>query len=206
MIKKSKVELSADSVRQAIADVRPASMTQLAHQKGYKGRVCSTLTKKFRVLLPEIDGLLATNKPSQGGKVEANAGTAPKIKTAKPKSVDKPKPSAKPAGGKWAHHPQNPFREGSAYGTCFDILAANPEGMTREKLVETLAKTTGKPPKLSAFISQVVLSAKGAASEGLNPFEGPRNRSCRFGFWVKRENSHVQLVLPAASTVSKETP
>jgi len=119
----------------------------------------------------------------------------------------KPKPSAKtvrkPTGGKWPRHPANRFREGSSYGTCFDVLAAHPDGLPRKRLVELLAKATGKPPKLAAFDVQVVCSAR-KNDQGLNPFEGPRNRSCKHGFYVERVNGHVKLVLPA--TTAKETP
>ena len=130
-------------------------------------------------------------------------GKTTQAKAAKPRSSTKiaGTPKLRP------RHPQNPFRQGSAYGVCFDLLAqANPDGLQREKLVELLAAATGKSAKRAAFDAQVCLSARGAAGPDLNPFEGPRNRSCRFGFWVKRENSHVKLVLPAAGAASKEMP
>ena len=31
--------------------------------------------------------------------------------------------------------------------------------------------------------------------DGLNNNDSPRHRSCRPGFWVKRTNGHVQLML-----------
>lgn len=193
MARKSKVELTEKSARQAIADGKPASMTQLSHLLGYKGSVSSSLTKKFRAILPDIDALLAANKPAGDGKAAAKAAkpAAPAGDAAKPKGGGKIK-GAKPS--KWPRHAANPFREGS-YSTCFDILAAHPVGLPREKLIELLAKTTGKDLTKASFDAQVVLSARGN-SEGLNPFEGPRNRSCRPGFWVERKNSHVKLVLP----------
>ena len=46
------------------------------------------------------------------------------------------KPVGKSVATVWAHDPRNPFREGSAYAACFNILTAHPEGMTREDLVE----------------------------------------------------------------------
>jgi len=165
-------------------------MTQLAHQLGYKGSVSSSLTRKFRQLVPDIDSLLATNKPAMGGEADATG----KAKAAKP---------VKRTGGKWPRHQQNPFRVGS-YGTAFDILAAHPTGLPREKLISLLAKSTGKDLTKAGFDAQVVLSAR-CNDPGLNPFQGPRNRSCRFGFWVERVNGHVKLVLPPAAT-AKETP
>ncbi len=202
MSRKSKIEITAESVQKAIQDGKPSSMTQLAHQLGYSGSVSSSVTRKFRQLVPDIDGLLAANKLAGDGKSapKAEKPAAPAAKSAKPTKAIK---SVKPTGGKWPRHPQNPFRVGS-YGTAFDILAAHPDGMTREELVKTLAKATGKDLTKAGFDAQVVLSARKNA-DGLSPFEGPRNRSCRHGFYVERQNSHVRLVLPApAATAAKE--
>ena len=207
---KTKAELTVEAVRKVIEEKKPASMTQLAHELGHKGNVSSSLTRKLRALLPDINALLASNKPE--------AHDAEKSKAAKKASKGKAKPAkavakavAKAAKAKCGkgklppRHPQNMFREGSAYGVCFDLMAeANPDGMLRDKLIEALAKATGKDMKRASFDAQVVLSARGAAGTDLNPFEGPRNRSCRFGFWVERKNGHVRLVLPAAGTVAKE--
>ncbi len=211
MSRKSKVEITAESVRKAITEGKFSSLTGLAHSLGYKGSVSSSLTKMLRAILPDIDALLAANKPNapaKGDKTETVAGKV--VKAVKAKAAKLPaKPVATPKDGKWPVHPQNPFgRPSSAYHVCFNILASHAEGLPREKLIDLLAEATGKPPKLAAFDAQVVLSARGN-EPGLNPHEGPRNRSCRFGFWVKRENSHVKLVLPAASAASspaKESP
>ena len=193
MSRKAKVEITAETVRNAISSGKPASMTQLAHQLGYHGSVSSSLTGRFRQLVPDVDNLLASCKSTGASPNDAKPPKATPVH-ARPASRGKGK------GGKWPRHPQNPFREGS-YGTCFDILAApaHEGGLPRERLIELLAKGTGKDMKRAAFDAQVVLSARGADGPNLNPFEGPRNRSARFGYWVKRENSHVQLVLPAAS-------
>ncbi|MFZ4397443.1 MAG: hypothetical protein ACOYOU_17660 [Kiritimatiellia bacterium] len=195
MSQKSKVEITAVSVRQAISESQPASMTQLAHHLGYSGSVSSSVTRKFRQLVPDIDSLLAANKLAGNG--EAKADATGKAKAAKP---------VKRTGGKAKlplRHPQNPFRAGS-YGTAFDILASHPAGLPREKLITLLAKATGKDIQHAAFDCQVVCSAR-QNDMGLNPFEGPRNRACRNGFYVERQNSHVRLVLPAAPA-AKETP
>ncbi len=191
MSRKTKVVITAESVRQAIQDGKPASMTQLSHQLGYSGSVSSSVTRKVRQLVPDVDSLLASNKLAGGKTDKADASTG---KAAKP---------VKRTGGKWPRHPQNPFRVGS-YGTAFDILASHPAGLPREKLVELLGKATGKDLTKAGFDAQVVLSAR-KNDDGLSPFEGPRNRSCRFGFWVERVNGHVKLVLPPAAT-AKETP
>jgi hypothetical protein len=197
-VKKAKAEITAEAVRAAIGRDKPRSLTGLAHSLGYKGSVGSDLTRKFRALFPDIDVLLKRTAESARGDAPAS-GKPPK---AKPEKVAKPVAKA----GKWTRHAQNPFRAGSAYGTCFDILAAHPDGMTREMLIERLAAATKSDLTHSSYNAQVVLSARGSAGPNLNPFEGPRNRSARFGYWVKRENSHVQLVLPPASAAAKERP
>ncbi len=202
MSRKSKIEITEEFVRKAIEDGKLTSMTQLAHELGYAGSVSSSLTKKFRQLAPDVDALLAANKLAIGntGKV------SPARKPPKPKPSSKSaKPKAKAT--KWPHCPSNPFkRSGSAYGICFDILAAHKDGLPRQKLVELLAKATGKDLIKAAFDVQVICSARGEAGEGLNPFEGPRNRSAHFGYWVKRDNSHVRLVLPSNTADAMETP
>ena len=199
MSRKSKIEITEEFVRKAIEEGKLTSMTQLAHEFGYKGSVSSSLTKKFRQLAPDVDSLLAANK------LAGNTGGV--SKASKPKSSRKPTvKAAKAKSGKWPHCPSNPFRQG-AYGICFDILAAHPDGLPRQKLIELLAKATGKDLTKAAFDVQVICSARGEAGEGLNPFEGPRNRSAHFGYWVKRDNSHVQLMLPANTADAKmETP
>jgi hypothetical protein len=165
-----KTKLTAETVKKAIEDGKPASMTQLSHLLGYRGSVSSSVTRKFRALVPDIGGLLAANGPTRG------------------------KPEAKPApkgGRKWPRHPKNPYREGSAYATCVDILSSF-KGMPKDKLVELLAKATKTDLRHSGFNVQVVCSAWGN-EPGLNPFDGPRNRSARPGYWVKRINGHVQI-------------
>ena len=185
---KARVELSEGSVRAVIERDKPKSLTGLAHGLGYRGSVSSTLTKKFRQLFPDIDVLLKrTAESAKGGTADGAAGKA-----------DAAKPKAKPASkakGKWARDARNPFRDGSAYATCFDILAAHKDGLPKAKLVELLAKATGKDNEHSGYDAQVILSAHGAAGDGLNPFEGPRHRSCRPGFWVRRTNGHVRLMV-----------
>ncbi len=200
MSRKQKIEITEEFVRKAIEDGKLTSMTQLAHEFGYKGSVSSSLTKIFRQLIPDVDALLAANKLAGG-----NTGKVSKARKPKP-STKSTKPKAK--ASKWPHVDRNPFkRSGSAYGICFDILAAHKDGLPRQKLVELLAKATGKDLIKAAFDVQVICSARGEAGEGLNPFEGPRNRSAHFGYWVKRDNSHVRLVLPANTADAKmETP
>ena len=192
---KAKVELSVESLRAVIEAKKPTSMTQLAHGLGYKGSVSSSLTSRFRALVPDIEALLAESaKSAKGGDSKP---TAAKSKAAKPiaKAVAKPSAKAGKGGkaGKYARDPRNPFREGS-YGTCFDILAKHGQGLPRERLVALLAEATGKDLVHAGYDAQVVLSAR-PNEDGLNNNDSPRNRSCRPGFWVRRENSHVRLMV-----------
>lgn len=87
----------------------------------------------------------------------------------------------------------NPFRQGSAYGVCYDILAAHPEGMPRQQLITDLAKASGKPIKNAAYDSAIVLSAR----------PDFRHTCCRPGFIIKRENDNVRLEVTAAPTKAK---
>ena len=182
---KAKVELTAEAVRKAIEENKPASMTQLAHGLGYRGSVGGSLAKKFRQLFPDIDVLLKRTAGSDKGCGDGKAGTA------KPKAGKAPK--GKAANGKWPRDPRNPFREG-AYGKCFDILAVHKDGLPKDKLVELLAKATGKDARHAGYDAQVLLSAWGN-EPGLSRNDGPRHRSCRPGFWVQRTNGHAQLMV-----------
>ncbi len=194
---KAKVELTAAAVKTVIEERKPSSMTQLAHEFGYRGSVSSTLTRKFRALVPDIDTMLkgatAAAKGADGKAVVAKGKAAAGKRKAKIAS-SAAKPAAE-ADGKWPHAGKSPFRPGSSYDTCYSILAAHKEGLTREKLVELLATAMGKDAKRAAFDAQVLLSARGNDEPGLSRNDGPRHRSCRPGFWVKRNNSHVQLVV-----------
>jgi hypothetical protein len=60
--------------------------------------------------------------------------------------------------------------------------------MRRDELTALAMKATGKDQKHARYDVSVVLSAKDSST-------GPRHRSCREGFWVERENSHVRLRL-----------
>jgi hypothetical protein len=207
---KEKAGLTADAIRKAIEEHKPSSLTGLAHSLGYKGSVSSWLSRKFQALVPDIDYLLKrTAEPAKGGdKAKAVGPKADKkakgkaAKDAKSKPA-KAKPDAKPKG-KWPHHERSGYRQGSCYDTAFSILAAHPQGLPKARLVDLLARATGKAPKLAAYDAQVVCSARGAAGEGLNPFEGPRHRSAKFGYWVAREGENVRLVLPDGA--AKERP
>jgi hypothetical protein len=192
-MRKAKMELTAETVRKAIGEGQPASMTQLAHKLGYKGSVSSSLTRKFRLLVPDIDALLkGAAEAAKAAKPAGDAGKAGAEPKAKKVAKGKAKPSAK--AGKWPRDERSPFRPGSSYDTCFSILAAHPDGLPRAKLVELLAKATGKDVKHASYDAQVLLSAH-PNEDGLSNNDSPRHRSCRPGFYVVRTNGHVRLVV-----------
>jgi hypothetical protein len=176
--------ITVEAVMQAIAK-GARSPTAIVKALGYKSGSSSVL-RRLTAVVPDLAGILAMGH-------EAPAGKPAKGKTVKVDSA-KGKTAKQRADKGWPCDPRNFFRQGSAYATCFDILAAHPDGLTREKLIELLAKATGKDAKHAAYDAQVLLSACGN-DEGLNRNEGPRHRSCRMGFWVQRVNSHVKLMV-----------
>ncbi len=213
MSRKQKFALTAEMISKSLGE-GSTSLTKIWHSLGGSGSVPGSIAKRMRNLVPAIESILKANQTAQdqdkGEPREALIGNTGKVspasKSAKPKAVKAAK-SAKPKAkaSKWPHCPSNPFkRSGSAYGVCFDILAAHKDGLPRQKLVELLAKATGKDAQHAAFDCQVVCSAR-MNDKNLNLFEGPRNRSCKHGFYVERQNSHVRLVLPTADA-KMETP
>jgi hypothetical protein len=190
-MRKARTELTAEAVMEAIKTGKPTSMTKLAHLLGHKGSVSGSLTKRLRALVPDIDVLLKRAAESARGDAKAPVNPPKAGKAAKGK------PDAK-AKGKWPHDGRSPFREGSSYDRCVSIMIGHPEGLPRERLVELLAQATGKDLKRASFDVQVVCSAR-KNDEGLNPFEGPRNRSCKGGFYVERTNGHVKIVFPGTA-------
>jgi hypothetical protein len=166
-----KAKLTAEALRKAIEERKPASMTQLAHRLGHRGSVGGTLARRLRALLPGIDGLLAANKHAKGGGGDGKSKVAKKTPKARKTATAKP---AKPSGGKWPHDERSGYRTGSSYGACFSILAGHKAGLPKTKLVQLLAQATGKDLKREGFDAQIVCSA-------------------RFGYWVERKGDNVRL-------------
>lgn len=129
-----KQTITAESVITAVED-GACSLTQVAKSLGFKGSVGSATTRKIREAVPDIGERLKANK------------TAGKTKARKPKT--------------YTRHETNPYREGSAYATAFDVLAAAEEkGIIRKDLVAETARLTGKPEKNAYFDVTVVLSPR----------------------------------------------
>ena len=190
---KAKIRVTAEAVLAAVKS-GATSLTAVSKAMGFKGSVSGSTAKAIRGLVPDVDGRLAANKPAKGGDDGKAGTTKPKAAKAKPAGKQaKAKPAAK-AGGKWPRDPRNVFRPSSSYASCYDILAAHKDGLPREKLVALLAEATGKDAKHAGYDAQVLLSA-GPNEGGLSNNDGPRHRSCRPGFWIKRTNGHVQLMV-----------
>jgi|GEM_PF-3900886 len=87
-------------------------------------------------------------------------------------------------------HPRNPYRQGSKYGLCFDVLAKMglSKPVTRKALTEAYSKASGKDEKHARYDLAVILSP---TKDG----DGHRS-SKKFAYWVERlENSAVRLHL-----------
>lgn len=162
---------TAEVINEAIAK-GANSLTDIARHLGHKGSISGKLAKQIREMVPDIAERLKANAPQ---------------KTTEPKAENPGKKSK--GGGKYARHPQNPFRDGSSYGLAFDILANHPKGIARADLTKEYAKASHKPLKNAAFDIAVLLSPKGESPTS------ERHKSCREGYGLRREGNHYQLVL-----------
>lgn len=97
------------------------------------------------------------------------------------KKVKKPAAMVPPAEGK-----ATIFRPSSAYQKAYEILAAHPNGLSRQELLKEFMAATGKDEKHARYDLSVVLSASESPT-------GPRHPCCREGFWVERQNDFVRL-------------
>lgn len=145
----TKQELTKENVLQVLDHAKPGTMADLARALGRSGSVSSWLRAKLTELVPDI-----------ASRIEANKAATPANDTAKDAEVSAE--TEKPAGKSKApaRAASNPFRAGGAYATCYDVLAANPKGIERPKLVETLARLTGKDAKRANFDVTVVASVR----------------------------------------------
>jgi hypothetical protein len=90
---------------------------------------------------------------------------------------------------KYSRNAKNPFRPGSSYASCFDIMASfGKKGCAKGQLVELMAKERKTDLKHAYYDCAVLLSAKESN-------KSPRHRSCRFGFWIKRKDDHITLMV-----------
>jgi len=149
------------------------SLTDIARHLGHKGSISGKLAKQVRELVPDIAERLKVNIGQMYAKKVAE------------KVANKSNFS-----GKYRRHPNNPFREGSGYALCFDIIASHENGVARDHLTNLYAHAAKKPLKKASYDLAVVLSPKSESPTA------ERHKSCREGYGLKREGSHYQLVLP----------
>jgi hypothetical protein len=185
-----KQEMTAESIKAAVANGAVINMTQLAIALGVlkKGQsVSGSFGKKVKALVPEIADLFKVN--AAAGKVvepkdppKPKDPKEPKVKPVKPVKAVKAVKTVKP--GKFPRHAKNPFREGSSYGIAVDILTAHPKGIRKDEFQKLYMAETGKDAKHSSYDLAVIYSAK----------KDSRHKSCKDGFVVERENDSVRLI------------
>lgn len=135
-------------------------------------------------------------KPAKRAKKPAQKPARKSVKPTKTarkaSKTQKPSPKFRSPHGRAE---SNPFREGSAYGVVYDVLAhAGSTGISRQQLVTDVARITKKDQRHASFDCQVLLSARE---------NGERHQSCRSGFWVERTNDHLVLHVTAQPTAGK---
>ncbi|NQU12194.1 hypothetical protein HQ590_15475 [bacterium] len=103
------------------------------------------------------------------------------------KAVAKKQKPAKPASPPTApsRPDANPYREGSAYGKIYDVLASHPSGVTRAELLAEAQKATRKTKDRTNYDLAVVVSPRTA--------NGPRHTSARPGYHVERKGDRLIL-------------
>jgi len=213
-----KNEIMANSIVAAVKEHKVGNMTQLAVAMGLlkKGQsVSGSFAKKVKSLVPNIGDLFKENgvqgKPAAKDakvvkevaqpKEQRKKDSAKPAKAAKPaKTVKTPKAAKPPKAPKasspatettpalYPRHDKNPFRVNSSYAKAFDCFASFKHGVRRDELLTKVAEAVGKDVKHAGYDLSVILSAKESNT-------GARHQSCREGFWVRRENDHLTIVI-----------
>jgi hypothetical protein len=197
MTKQGKVELTVVTVTEALEKSKPTSLSGLSVALGRSRKVSNDFKAKLVSLVPDVAARVAANKANaEVAKVElpvakvelpvAKVETAPVVEV-KPPTVEAPKGEV--AVGTFTRASTNPFRAGSDYATCFDVLAANPDGIKRTDLVAAQAKATGKPEKLAGYDVVVVASVKkdGGSHRNMRRVAGV--------YYVDRTDAGLKLVV-----------
>ena len=189
--------ITKEAVLQAIEKSQTVTISDLYRAMGGSSKPSGAFSSKVRELVPDIQARLDAHKGKPTDNPDApHKPSEPATPATKPAIAEKPTKGKQPReaksvrkGSKYPRHPQNPFRDGSAYATVFDVLASQKTGISRDKLLPILAQETEKDEKHAAYDLSVLLSAKDSPT-------GSRHRSCREGFWIKRENQHYTLMFP----------
>jgi len=167
----SKRSLTKESILKALEASKATSVSALYRAMGGGNSIPGSTARRIRSLVPDIGERLETNK---SGKPNAKESIEPKSRAATRHSSPYPR------------HPANRYREGSSYALAFDILAAHPSGLSRQRLLEMYAKASGATQDRARFNLAVVLSPRESAT-------GPRHRSAREGYWIEMQNNFVRL-------------
>ena len=181
--KTAKKKLTKTAILKAI-DSGATTMTAVVKALGYRS-VCGGTTRRIRELVPDIDQRLGGTK----GKT-----VSPRTKPSKTKAV---KRTAKTKA--LARADTNPFRKGSAYGTCYDLLvAAGEKGLGRGSLVDQLTKRMPRKEGESdeslrrrAYFNVTVIAS---SREDGSSHKSISNRAADV-YFVVREGSWLKLVL-----------
>jgi len=137
-----------------------------------------------------------TNKPKTTAKTDTKPVKALSSKDTRARGTgaERPVALAKKVTAKvvktpaYGRHPSNPFRPLSSYSKVYDVFSSYKQGVNRQDLLKAVSRFIGKHEKHSSYDLAVILSAK----ESNN---GPRHKSCRPGYWVKKENSNVCMMI-----------
>lgn len=168
----AKVVMTADTILTALDSAKPTSYSGLYKAMGGRSKPAGSTIKTIKALMPDVESRIKANKDE--GTTFQNSG---KSKTSTGRK-------------KWPLSKSNPYRESSNYHIALNILAAHPNGLPREKFESLYAKATRKSRDKARFDCAVVLSPKGESPTS------ERHRSCREGYGIRKEGSHVQIVLP----------
>jgi flagellar biosynthesis/type III secretory pathway M-ring protein FliF/YscJ len=131
----------------------------------------------------------STKKSVKKAKKQAKKPT--KVQSNKAKKTSK-KPDKKIAtlttSNKYPRHERNPYRPNSSYGLVFDVLVKQKDGITRQELSKIVSEEGGKPASLCSYDVAVVISGRESATS-------TRHKSAKEGYWVRRENDHLTLMI-----------
>ena len=121
---RTKVQMTKQSVMKAVRG-GASSLTAVWRACGGTGNIAGSTSAKIRTLVPDIEGRLQKNKAGAAKpSPKKSAKKTTKVKTKKASPTEYPR------------HETNPYREGSAYATTYDVLAsAGDKGFDRAKLV-----------------------------------------------------------------------
>jgi hypothetical protein len=166
------IEMTAEAVNKALEASKATSLTGLYRALGGSGSIPGSTAKRMRELVGDLEERLAKNKAVGSPATKPTAKKEPK--------------AAKPKASRVPRHPQNPFREGSNYGTLVDLIAqAGQTGVSKDSLIKSYCRATGKEERLAKYDLSVIVSASQDAEK--------RHRSCRDGFQVIRVGDNLSV-------------